>query len=62
MSQDPGDSSLGIATGYGPDGSIPHRGRRYSVSHCVQSGSGHHPSSYLVGTGGLFPQGKAAGA
>jgi len=28
----------------------------------VQTGSGAHQSSYLTGTGGSFPGGKAAGA
>jgi hypothetical protein len=28
----------------------------------VQNGSGAHPASYLKGTGGSFPGGKAAGA
>jgi hypothetical protein len=27
-----------------------------------QTGSGAHPASYLMGTGGSFPGGKAAGA
>jgi hypothetical protein len=26
---------------------------------CVQTGSGAHPASYTVGTGGPFPGGKA---
>jgi hypothetical protein len=28
--------------------------------HVVQTGSGAHPVSYLMDTGGFFPQGKAA--
>jgi hypothetical protein len=28
-------------------------------SPCSQTGSGAHPASYPVGTGGPFPQGKA---
>jgi hypothetical protein len=45
------DSAVGIATAYGLDD------RRF-----VQTGSGAHPASYLVGTGGSFPGDKAAGS
>jgi hypothetical protein len=31
----------------------------FSSSPCVQTGSGAHPVSYLMGTGGPFPGGKA---
>jgi hypothetical protein len=31
----------------------------HSFSPCVQTGSGDHPASYPVGTGGPFPGGKA---
>jgi hypothetical protein len=57
------DSSVGIATGYGLDapGSIPDSAR-FSLPHSVQTGSGIHPASYPMGTGGSFPGGKAAGA
>jgi hypothetical protein len=34
----------------------------FSSNLCVQTGSGAHPASYTVGTGGSFPGGKAAGA
>jgi hypothetical protein len=34
----------------------------FSVRHHVQTGSGAHPTSYPMGTGGSFPEGKAAGA
>jgi hypothetical protein len=46
---------------YGLDdrGSIPDRGRGFSSSLCVQTGSGAHPASYLMGTGGPFPWGEA---
>jgi hypothetical protein len=46
---------------YGLDdrGSIPDRGRRFSSSPCVQTGSEAHPVSYPMGTGGPFPGGKA---
>jgi hypothetical protein len=29
--------------------------------HVVQTGSGAHPASYIMGTGGSFPRGKVAG-
>jgi hypothetical protein len=31
----------------------------FSSSPCVQTGSGTHPASYPMGTGGTFPGGKA---
>jgi hypothetical protein len=31
----------------------------FSSSPCVQTGSGAHPASYSMGTGGPFPGGKA---
>jgi hypothetical protein len=31
----------------------------FSSSPCVQIGSGAHPASYPMGTGGSFPRGKA---
>jgi hypothetical protein len=31
----------------------------FSSSPCVQTGSGAHPASYPMGTGGPFPGGKA---
>jgi hypothetical protein len=43
------DSSVGIAVGYGLDG-------RGDV---VETGSGAHPASYPMGTGGGFPTDKA---
>jgi hypothetical protein len=40
--------------------SIPGRGERnFSSSLCVQTGSGPHTASGTMGTGGLFPGGKA---
>jgi hypothetical protein len=33
-----------------------------SLHHRVQNGSGAHPASYPMGTGGSFPGSKAAGA
>jgi hypothetical protein len=34
-------------------------GADFSSSSCVQTGSGAHPASYPMGTGGPFPGGKA---
>jgi hypothetical protein len=49
----------GIATGYGLDD----RGVGVlSLLHVVQTGSGVHPTSYPMGTGGSFPGDKADGA
>jgi len=38
------------------------RAGNFSLRHPVQNGSGAHPSSYLMGTGGFISQDKAAGA
>jgi hypothetical protein len=59
------DSSVGIALGYrlGDRGSrvrFPAGAGNFSLHHRVQNGSGAHPA-YLMGTGGFFPGGKAAG-
>jgi hypothetical protein len=54
------DSAGGIATGYGLDESW--WGQEFSILHSVQTGSGVHPTSYPMGTGGFFPGGKAVGA
>jgi hypothetical protein len=61
------DSSVGIATGYRLDdrtiGVRFSEGAVYfSLHHRVQTGSGAHPASYTMGTGGSFPGGKAARA
>jgi hypothetical protein len=55
------DSSVSIVTDYGLDdrGSILGRGREFSSSPCVQTGSGAHPASCPMGTAGSFPGGKA---
>jgi hypothetical protein len=37
-------------------------GQKFSLLHVVQTGSEAHPASYLMGTRGSFPGGKAAGA
>jgi hypothetical protein len=42
-------------------GSIPGRGRDFSVRHGVQTSSGAHPISCLMGAGVTFPGRKAAG-
>jgi hypothetical protein len=43
----------------GDRGSIPGRGKGFSPILCVQTGSGAHPASCTMGTGGPFPGGKA---
>jgi hypothetical protein len=58
------DSSVGIALGYGLDdrGSrvqFPVGAGKFSIHHRVPNGSGAHPASYPMGTGGSFPGGKA---
>jgi hypothetical protein len=59
------DSAVGIAIGYWLDdrgvGVRVPVGSRISLLHVVQPGSGVHPTSYPMGTGGSFPGGKAAG-
>ena len=42
-------------------GSIPGKGRRFSLQHSFLTGSGAYPTSYSVGTEGSFPQGKSPG-
>jgi hypothetical protein len=37
-------------------------GKKIILLHVVQTGSGVHPTSYTMGTGGSFPGVKAAGA
>jgi hypothetical protein len=53
-------SSVSTVSDYGLDdrGSIPDRGRYFSSSLCVQTGSGAHSASCPMGTGGPFPGGK----
>jgi hypothetical protein len=59
-----GGSSVGIATGYRPDGhgSIPGRESYFSLLHSVQTGSGAHPASCPIGPGDSFHGSKEAGA
>jgi hypothetical protein len=56
-------SSGSIVSDYGLDdrGSIPDRGgaEDFSSNPCVQTGSGAHPASCTIGTGGPFPGSKA---
>jgi hypothetical protein len=57
-------SSVSIVSGYGLDDRAikvrsPAGAKDFSSSLCVQTGSGAHPASYTMGTGGPFPGGKA---
>jgi hypothetical protein len=67
MQQEPGSSSS-IVSDYGLDDRAigirsPAGAKDFSSSFCVQTGSGAHPASSTMGTGGPFPGGKnAAGA
>jgi hypothetical protein len=61
------DSSVGIALGYGLDdrGSrvrFPTGAGNFSLHHHVQNGSGAHPASYPMGTGGSSLGVKRAGS
>jgi hypothetical protein len=61
------DNSVGIALGYGLDyrGSrvrFPTGAGNFSLHHRVQNGSGAHPASYPMGSGGSLSGSKAAGA
>jgi hypothetical protein len=57
-------SSVSIVTRLRLDerGSIPGRGRNFSLLHRIQTGSGVHTVSYPMGTGYYFLGIKAAGA
>jgi hypothetical protein len=57
-------SSVSIVSGYGLDDRAievrsPAGAKDFSSNLCVQTGSGAHPASYTIGTGGPFPGGKA---
>jgi hypothetical protein len=61
------DSSVGVVLGY----RLYYMGSRFrfsagagsfSLRHRVRTGTGARPASYLKGTRGSFPAGKAAGA
>jgi hypothetical protein len=60
------DNPVGIALGYGQDYRDSRvrfpAGAENSLHHHVQIGSGAHPASYPAGSGGSFPECKAAGA
>jgi hypothetical protein len=58
-------SSVGIVSDYGLDnrairGSIPSKGKRFSSSLCVQTGSEVHPASCPMGIVSPIPKGKSA--
>jgi hypothetical protein len=55
------DNSVGTASGFGLEAGVRFLTgvRDFSV---LQTGSGAHPASHEMGTGGSFLQGKAAGA
>jgi hypothetical protein len=58
------DGSVGIVTGYrlddrGDEVRVPIGSKIFSL-HVVHTGSGAHPASYPMGTGGSFLWGKAA--
>jgi hypothetical protein len=59
------DSSVGIVdslqTGQRSRGSIPGRGKIFSLPHNVQTSSEAHPA-YPIGIAGSFPGGKEVGA
>jgi hypothetical protein len=55
------DSLISIVTGYVQDGRGLILGMDISFLHSVGTGSGVHPASYPMGTGGFFPESKAAG-
>jgi hypothetical protein len=57
-------SSVSIMSGYGLDDRVievrsPARAKDFSSSLCVQTGSGAHPTSCTMGTGGPASGGKA---
>jgi hypothetical protein len=57
-------SSVSIVSGYGLDDReigvrSPEGAKDFSSILCVQTGSGAHPASCTMGTGGPFPGGKA---
>jgi hypothetical protein len=59
------DSSVGIVSGYGLDGQgsgvgFPAGARDVSLLHSVQTDPEAHKTSYPMGTGGSFSEGKAA--
>jgi hypothetical protein len=58
------DSSVGIVTGYELDDrgtGVRFPAGDFFLLHSVQTGSGTRRASYVMGTGGSFPGGKACG-
>jgi hypothetical protein len=58
------DSSVGIATGLDDQGRREfesRQGKKFSLFHIVQTGSGVHPTSYKMGTVGSFQGVKRQG-
>jgi hypothetical protein len=58
-------SSVSIVSDYGLDDRVigvrsPTGEKDFSSNLCVQTGSGAHPASCTMGTGGSFPGGKSA--
>jgi hypothetical protein len=56
-------SSVSVVSGYGLDDRVIGfrslaEAKDFSSSLCAQTGSGAHPASYPMGTGGPFPRGK----
>jgi hypothetical protein len=61
------DSSVSIETDDGLNNRMigvrfPAGAGNFSLLHSVQTGSGVHPASYPMSTGGSLPRGKAAGS
>jgi hypothetical protein len=57
-------SSVGTVSDYGLDDRTievrsPAKAKDFSSNLCVQTGSGAHPASCTIGTGGPFPGAKA---
>jgi hypothetical protein len=48
---------MSLATGWMIGFRFPAEAGSFSLRHRVQTGSGAHPSSQPMGTGGLFPRG-----
>jgi hypothetical protein len=49
-------------TGWTTGVRFPAGARDFSLSYCVQTGSGAHPACYPMGTGGPLPEIKTDGA
>jgi hypothetical protein len=53
------DNNFCLTTGWTIGFRSPTGREDFSSSSCVQNGSGAHPASYPMGSGGSFPGGKA---